>query len=60
MTIPQLARLTVAFQQGALMSDNEIKKMLRWIEVQSTWERNEYMNELNRLEAEGLKGERRL
>jgi len=60
MTIPQLARLTVAFQQGALMSDNEVRKMFRWIEIQSTWEREQFQMELGRLEVEGLRGERRL
>ena len=60
MTIPQLARLTVAFQQGALMSDSEIRKMFRWIEVQTSWEREQFQMELDRLEVEGMRGERRL
>jgi len=60
MTIPQLAMLTVAFQQGALMSDSEIRKMFRWIEVQTSWERQQFQMELDRLEVEGMRGERSL
>ena len=60
MTITQIARQSVAFTQGALMSGSEIKKLQFWVSSMSAWEQSEFQKEIDRLQAESLKGERRL
>jgi hypothetical protein len=60
MTIETLARKTIELNQGALMSGSEIKRLARWIEVQTTWERLQFVAELQKQATDRMRGERRL